>query len=84
MKKTAIKAIAYIKYSFAFIVMLFSFSLQAQVDEEKDSVRTGVDLGKLKIPNPKSIAELYSYNAATDRYIYTSTLGDFKIKYPLI
>ena len=84
MKKTAIKAIAYIKYSFAFIVMLFSFSLQAQVDEEKDSLRTGVDLGKLKIPNPKSIAELYSYNAATDRYIYTSTVGDFNIKYPLI
>ncbi|MFD2908973.1 cell surface protein SprA [Flavobacterium ardleyense] len=64
--------------------MLFSFSLHAQVDEEKDSVRTGVDLGKIKMPNPKSIAELYSYNAATDRYIYTNSVGEFNIKYPLI
>ena len=84
MEKTATKAIRSIKYSFAFILMLVSFSLQAQVDEEKDSVRTGVDLGKIKLPNPKSIAELYSYNAATDRYIYTSSVGEFNIKYPLI
>ena len=52
--------------------MLFSFSLQAQVDDEvTDSVKTGVDLGKLKMPNPKSILESYTYDAATDRYIYS-------------
>ncbi|KIM09770.1 MAG: SprA protein [Sulfurovum sp. FS06-10] len=65
--------------------MLCTFSLQAQVDEEEnDSVQKGVDLGKIEMPNPKSIAELYAYNAATDRYIYTNTVGDFNIKYPLI
>ena len=59
MEKTAIKAIGNIKYSLAFIVMLFSFSLQAQVDEEEqDTLQTGVDLGKIEMPNPKSIAEL--------------------------
>ena len=85
MEKTAIKAIGNIKYSLAFIVMLFSFSLQAQVDEEEqDTLQTGVDLGKIEMPNPKSIAELYTYNSATDRYIYTNTVGDFNIKYPLI
>jgi hypothetical protein len=72
LEKTAIKAIGNIKYSLAFIVMLFSFSLQAQVDEEEqDTLQTGVDLGKIEMPNPKSIAELYTYNSATDRYIYT-------------
>lgn len=85
MEKTATKAIGNIKYSLAFIVMLFSFSLQAQVDdEEQDTLQTGVDLGTIKLPNPISIAELYTYNSATDRYIYTNTVGDFNIKYPLI
>lgn len=85
MEKTAIKAIGNIKYSLAFFVMLFSFSLQAQVDEEEqDTLQTGVDLGKIEMPNPKSIAELYTYNSATDRYIYTNSVGDFNIKYPLI
>jgi cell surface protein SprA len=65
--------------------MLFSFSLQAQVDEdEQDTLQKGVDLGKLELPNPKSIAELYTYNATTDRYIYTNSVGEFNIKYPLI
>lgn len=85
MKKTTIKVIGNIKYSLTFLVLLFSLSLQAQVAEsDPDTLQTGIDLGKLKMPNPKSIAELYTYNAATDRYIYTNTIGDFNIKYPLI
>ena len=85
MEKTAIKVIGNIKYSFAFVVMLFSFSLQAQVDEEeKDTVKTGVDLGKLNMPNPLSILDKYTYDAASDRYIYTSSVDGFNIKYPMI
>lgn len=85
MEKTAIKVIGNIKYSFAFIVMLFSFSLQAQVDEEeKDTVKTGVDIGKLNMPNPLSILDKYTYDAASDRYIYTSSVDGFNIKYPMI
>ena len=85
MEKTSIKVIGNIKYSLAFIVMLFSFSLQAQVDEEeKDTVKTGVDLGKLNMPNPLSILDKYTYDAASDRYIYTSSVDGFNIKYPMI
>ncbi|MFN7045554.1 MAG: cell surface protein SprA [Flavobacterium sp.] len=65
--------------------MLFSFSLQAQVDEEEqDSVKTGVDLGKLKMPNPASILDKYTYDPASDRYIYTSSVDGFNINYPMI
>jgi len=65
--------------------MLFSFSLQAQVDEEKkDSVKTGVDLGKLKMPNPASIIDKYTYDSATDRYIFTSSVDGYSINYPMI
>ena len=65
--------------------MLFSFSLQAQVvEQEKDSVKTGIDLGKIKIPNPKSIIESYTYDPITDRYIYTKSVDGFNINYPLI
>ncbi|MQP25323.1 cell surface protein SprA [Flavobacterium sp. LMO8] len=65
--------------------MLFSFSLQAQVDEEvQDTVKTGVDLGKLSMPNPSSVLENYTYDPASDRYIYTSTVDGFNINYPMI
>ena len=85
MEKTAIKAIGKLKYSIAFVVMLFSYSLQAQVDEqEQDTLKTGIDLGKIEMPNPKSILESYTYDAASDRYIYTNSVDGFNINYPLI
>jgi cell surface protein SprA len=65
--------------------MLFSYSLQAQdVTQEKDTVKTGIDLGKIEIPNPKSILESYTYDPVTDRYIYTKSIDGFNINYPLI
>ncbi len=85
MKKIKIKAINKLHYSLALFCMLFSFSLHAQVDEEdKDSVKTGVDLGKIKVPNPPSILDKYTYDPASDRYIYTSTVDGFNINYPMI
>ncbi|CAM3793241.1 cell surface protein SprA [Flavobacterium cucumis] len=85
MKETAFKVISDIKYSFVLILMLFCFPLQAQVDvEQQDTIKKGVDLGKLDIPNPKSILEAYSYDAKSDRYIYTSSVDGFNINYPLI
>ena len=85
MKKNIIKTVSKLKYSLAFFCMLFSFSLQAQVDEEKkDSVKTGVDLGKLKMPNPASIIDKYTYDSATDRYIFTSSVDGYSINYPMI
>jgi len=74
-----------IKFLVAFLLVMHTACVQAQTTEqEQDSVKTGADLGKIKLPNPPSIAELYTYNAATDRYIYTNTIGEFNIKYPLI
>jgi len=65
--------------------MLFSCSLHAQVGEQaKDTVKTGVDLGKIEIPNPKSILDSYTYDPITDRYIYTKSVDGFNINYPLI
>ena len=85
MKRNVLKIKATLKYSIAVMLMLFSCTLLAQVDEEvQDSIKKGVDLGKITIPNPKSILESYTYDAATDRYIYTNTVDGFNINYPLI
>lgn len=85
MKNINIKAVNKLQYSLALLCVFFSFSLQAQVDEEeKDTIKTGVDLGVLSMPNPVSILDRYSYDPASDRYIYTSSVDGFNIKYPLI
>ena len=85
MKKINVKAINKLQRSLALLCVLFSFSLQAQVDEEeKDSIKSGVHLGRLKIPNPVSILDKYTYDPATDRYIYTSSVDGFNINYPMI
>jgi cell surface protein SprA len=41
-------------------------------------------MGRLDLPNPTSIQNLYTYDPITDRYIYSQTLGSFKITYPII
>ncbi|MBZ0328457.1 MAG: cell surface protein SprA [Altibacter sp.] len=41
-------------------------------------------MGRLDLPNPQSIQDLYTYDPITDRYIYTQTLGGFNISYPII
>nr|WP_211331807.1 cell surface protein SprA [Ulvibacter antarcticus] len=38
----------------------------------------------MDLPNPTSIQDLYTYDPITDRYIYTQTLGNFNISYPVI
>lgn len=52
--------------------------------QAQDSTSTGVTMGRLDLPNPPSIQDLYTYDPITDRYIYTKTLGGFSISYPLI
>ncbi|GGD46337.1 cell surface protein SprA [Muriicola marianensis] len=36
------------------------------------------------MPNPKSIVSKYTYDPQLDRYIYTETIGDYDIGYPVI
>jgi cell surface protein SprA len=50
----------------------------------QDSTQTGYSSGHMILPTPPSIQDLYSYDPITDRYIYTQTLGNFNISYPLI
>jgi|TARA_R100000479_G_scaffold174871_1_gene124333 cell surface protein SprA len=50
----------------------------------QDSTSTGYEVGRMDLPDPVSIQDLYTYDPVTDRYIYTRTLGSFNISYPII
>ncbi|MCW5516238.1 cell surface protein SprA [Muriicola sp. Z0-33] len=72
---------------FLFIIFLGSLHhvTGQEVDEqETDSVQTGFALGKLILENPESIVAKYTYDPKLDRYIYTESVGDFDITYPII
>ncbi|WP_372753707.1 cell surface protein SprA [Mariniflexile sp.] len=66
------------------VVFLFSVTAWSQQPVPQDSIKTGFNLGSIKTPNPNSIESKYTYDALTDRYIYTEKLGDFNINYPVI
>ncbi len=58
-------------------------SAQNTTNTPNDSVKTS-SMGKIDLPNPKSILEGYTYDPLTDRYIYTQSVDGFSINYPLI
>lgn len=66
---------------FLMLPFLVYFQITAQVS---DTIKSGVDLGKIKAPNPQSIVEAYTYDINTDRYIYTNTFDGFNVTYPLV
>jgi len=53
-------------------------------EQAQDSVKTGVELGRLIMDDPDSIVAKYTYDPKTDRYIYTESIGDFNVNYPVI
>ncbi|HMQ43828.1 MAG TPA: cell surface protein SprA, partial [Mariniflexile sp.] len=61
-----------------------SVSAWSQQPTAQDSVKTGFNLGSIKTPNPNSIESKYTYDALTNRYIYTEKIGSFNINYPVI
>lgn len=65
-----------------------SFSQETEetddAEQEVDSVKTGFDLGKLKLDNPQSIVSKYIYDPKLNAYIYSEKVGDFDIGYPII
>jgi len=68
----------------AIVVCLSNFTLAQEINEQQsDSVKTGVALGKILIENPDSIVSKYSYDAKIDRYVYTESDGDYNVNYPL-
>ena len=50
-----------------------------QISLAQDTTATGSSMGRMDLPNPTSIQDLYTYDPITDRYVYTQKLGDFKI-----
>ena len=62
-----------------------SVSARAQDNDSlQDSTKTGYSLGRLQLKNPSSVVSKYTYDPATDRYIYTENLGVYNITYPRI
>lgn len=73
------------KYGFFGLFVLFGFMfLASSLSFAQDSTSTGYSMGRLDLPNPTSIQDLYTYDPVTDRYIYTQTIGNFDISYPII
>ena len=69
-----------------FLLLTFVGTVRGQEIEptEADSVKTGVALGRLRMENPESIISKYTYDPNLDRYIYTETVGEYDISYPVI
>jgi len=81
----AISSKSLLRFLVASLMVLLSYYSQAQqIPVDPDPSKTGFSLGNLKIPNPNSIVSKYTYDPATDRYIYTETVGEFNINYPII
>nr|WP_147678302.1 cell surface protein SprA [Algibacter pacificus] len=53
-------------------------------EKEQDSVKKGYQQGEIKTAQPRGIETKYTYDALTDRYIYTEKIGQFNINYPVI
>jgi cell surface protein SprA len=69
------------------LVLLLSTTIFAQVTPQTNPPvidSTGYSTGRVEIQNPNSIVNAYTYDAATNRYIYTSTVDGFNINYPII
>jgi cell surface protein SprA len=67
------------------LLFLFSSNAFSQTEEnDKPADSVGYKTGKVKIDNPNSIVNAYTYDPVTNRYIYTSTFQGFNINYPII
>ena len=72
----------YLKKTVKALFFLLLFSSYISVAQENDTLK-GFNKGKIILPNPKSIVEAYTYDAAIDRYVLNKTFDGFTISYPL-
>ena len=72
------------RYSLAKIIVLGILLLTTNQLFSQDTTATGSTMGRLDLPDPASIQNLYTYDPITERYVLTRTLGDFDISYPVI
>jgi cell surface protein SprA len=64
--------------------MFFLSSISFSQETVTDTVVKGSDLGRINLGNPPSIVDAYKYDPVTDKYIFSSTVLDFNINYPII
>ncbi len=76
----------YIANGIRLILLLVTTTFFAQNPVIQDSIQpqVGYNLGQLNMPNPNSITSKYTYDPFTDRYMYTESIGDFNLDYPII
>jgi len=67
-----------------FLLICNSAIFAQQPATVRDSISTTFSFGSLYTPDPASIISKYTYDPLTNRYFYTSTIGDFNINYPII
>ncbi len=87
MEKGAFSILKSYSFKITFLFMLFlggAYMATAQEEQPADTVQTGVALGRILLKNPESIVSKYTYDPQLDRYIYTESVGDFDISYPVI
>ncbi|QQX77904.1 MULTISPECIES: cell surface protein SprA [Aequorivita] len=72
------------KGGFFKLLAIISFIFIGNAALAQDSTAVGNEMGRMDLPTPISIQDLYTYDPITDRYIYTQTLGSFNITYPII
>jgi cell surface protein SprA len=67
------------------LVFFCGFVSQAQVQGVvQDTIKKGYDVGEVQMPNPQSILSAYTYDPVTNTYIYTNSIDDFNINYPIV
>ena len=74
----------YYKNSLAKLILFSVVLFGATTAFSQDSTATGSTMGRMDLPTPPSIQDLYIYDPITERYILTRTLGEFNISYPII
>ncbi|HLA55843.1 MAG TPA: cell surface protein SprA [Flavobacterium sp.] len=86
MKTVYKKADYLLKGGIVLLFLFFGLNAQAQVETDNDSIppAEGYDTGKVEMANPPSITEAYTYDPVTNRYIYTKSVQEFNINYPII
>ena len=86
MKNNTDLIMKHFKNTLGVFVLLFTTILTAQepTTQPQDSTKTGYAIGKIKLKDPSSIVSKYTYDPTIDRYIYSETVGNYDIRYPLI
>ena len=59
--------------------IVFFSRINAQIIDEKDYV-----LGKIQLPVSESITSKYTYDPQLDLYIFSESIGDYPINFPLV